>query len=130
MTSNKSDKSKKRQLNPSLLIWIAIFFFVIDNLAFQKPTSTFIQWLLIDYLAFPQLISTLLAWLLVVIPLSLVAIAFLLWGLRGQFPWLNFPYNPFLNTLSSEDNNAVHAFMVGSIFVFMAVMATIVFFSK
>lgn len=128
MTSNKSDKPKERQLNPSLLIWIAIFFFFIDNLAFQKPTSTFIEWLLIDYLAFPQLLSTLLAWLLVVIPLLLVAIAYFLWGLRGQFPWLTF--NPLLSTLSSEDNNAVHAFMVGSIFVFMVVMVTIMFFGK
>jgi len=128
MTDNKS---KKRQLNPITLIWLAIFFCLTDYLVFQKPASILIEWLLIDYLLLPQLISTIIAWLLVVIPLLLVATAFFLWGLRGQFPWFSFPFNPlFMSTLTSKEDNSFQAFLTCLVFVFLAVMATIVFFRK
>jgi len=131
MTTGKPNKTRKHQVNPITLIWIAIFFFFIDYLAFQKPISSFITWLLIDYLAFPQLLSTLIAWLLVVIPLLLVAIAFFLWGLRKQFPWLSFPFDPLMmSTISPEWNNTFHAFLMCLLFLFLIIMATIVFFNK
>ncbi|HMB21666.1 MAG TPA: hypothetical protein VKP08_02485, partial [Anaerolineales bacterium] len=85
----------------------------------------------IDYLAFQKPISTLIAWLLVVIPLLLIAVAFFLWGLRKQFPWFSFPFTaPFISTISPDWNNAFHAFLMCLGFLFMAVIATIVFFYK
>ena len=108
-----TNKSKKRQPNPITLIWLAIFFFFIDYLAFQKPLSIFI------------------AWLLVVIPLLLVAVAFFLWGLRGQFPWISFPFDPmFMSGIIPKSSNAFHAFIVCLVFLFLAIIATIVFFNK
>ena len=104
---------KKRQLNPITLIRTAIFFFFIDYLAFQKPISIFI------------------AWLLIVIPLLLLAVAFFLWGLRGQFPWASFPSDPmFMSGIIPKSNNTFHAFIVCLVFLFLAIMATIVFFNK
>jgi len=83
--------------------------------------------LLTDHFAFPQLLSILI-WLLVVIPLLLVATAFFIWGLRGQFPWLD-PFYPVTSiALYDEDNNSLHAFLMFFLFLFLAIMATKVIF--
>ncbi|HLO14295.1 MAG TPA: hypothetical protein VK206_05670 [Anaerolineales bacterium] len=104
---------RKRQIDPITLIWMAVFFFFIDYLAFQKSVPSFI------------------AWLLIVVPLSLVVIAFFLWGRRKQFPWLSFPLDPlFASTIDPEWSNAFHAFIVCLVFLFLIATATTVFLNK
>ena len=102
---------KKYSPNPIAFIWIAVFFFVVDYFAFQKP------------------LSRLVSWLLIVVPLSLLAIAFFLFARRKQFPWLSFPTNPiFTSTIIPERSNVFHSIMFFIVLIFFIVMITVQFF--
>lgn len=96
----------------------AVFFFVVDYFAFQKPL--------------PRLAS----WLLIVIPLSLLAIAFFLFARRKQFPWFwsGIPFNSFVaynlmqDVFENKKNNVFHSIMVLIMLICLIVIATISFF--
>lgn len=100
-------KTNKKYPDPFVSLWLAILFFAIDYLAFQKPLSIFIFWLL------------------AVIPLLLLSFSFFLFALRKQFPWIS-PLNPLItNTIIPEWNNVFHAVLMCLVFLFLAVMLTI-----
>jgi hypothetical protein len=100
---------RKRQIEPTYLMWIAVFFFFIDYFAFQ--------------ITLPSLII----WLLTVIPLLLIATAFFIWGQRKLFPWISFPLDPLImNTISNERSNALHSFIFSLVCIFLVIMVTIV----
>jgi hypothetical protein len=103
----------KKYLNPFVPLWLAILFFGIDLLAFQKPLSVFISWILI------------------VVPLLLLALSFFFFALRKQFLYLSFPFQPiFMSNITSEGNNVFRAVLMCLLFIFMALMVTILFLRK
>jgi len=109
---------KKYSPNPIAFIWLAVFFFVVDYFAFQKPL--------------PRLVS----WLLIVVPLSLLAIAFFLFARRKQFPWFWFgiPFNSFVaynlmqDVFENKKNYVFHSIMILIMLICLIAIATISFF--
>ena len=108
---------KRKPLDPFLFMKLAIVFFFVDYVAFQKPLPKFIFWLLI------------------IIPLCLLATAFFLFARRKQFPWFwsGIPVEPFVmdNLGFNENNNnvaySVTAFIILVIIIFI-ITANIFFY--
>jgi hypothetical protein len=107
---NSSIKINKKRPDPFVPLWLAILFFAIDYLAFQKPLSGFVSWLL------------------TVIPLLLLSLSFFLFALRKQFPWFGFPLDPLVtSTIIPERNNVFRATIFCIVFAYIAVIITISF---
>ena len=115
--NQKQPPTKRKPLDPFLFMKLAILFFFIDYVAFQKPLPKFVSWLLI------------------VTPLSLLAIAFFLFARRKQFPWFwsGIPVDPFvIDNLGFNENNdnffySAIAFIILIIIIFI-ITANIFFY--
>jgi hypothetical protein len=90
LENQEKPPKKRRPLDPFLFMKLAILFFFVDYVAFQKPLPVFVFWLLI------------------VTPLSFLATAFFLFAQRKQFPWFwsGIPVDPsVMDNLKFGENN-------------------------